>query len=1424
MSNTRDIVLRIIGEPEDALRALKQVGAATSSYTVTVEQQAKKTVGARARERQSSQQLIAEYKKLAEGAKKGSAEQVAALQAIEREQRKLGTATKHNEETSTVSLGKIRHAVIGVAAGYMGAQGLLAVTEHAAHSAADLGAAVDASTVIFGRNGKGIQDWSKGLLHDFGLAEGTALDFANQVGRMLKGVELAPGRVAEMSKSIVELDSDISALTHHDPGAFVAAFDQAVAGRTRGLKQFSVFIDDASIKAEALRLGLVKAAVDTGKLSLAQDRVAIATAKAAKAQHDYGASSTQAHTAQDELTRAEAALDKLLQGKVPKLTAAQRAEAIYAITIKQTADAHGYFAKHADRADLVDRRLHEGMKQVYEIAGTALLPTLTNLAGGMADWLSKSENQEKVQHAVAGAVHDVSEALGIAIPLVETAWHDADSVAKAMGGWKHVIELLIAMKIGVWALGVATQIKGVAIAEEAAATKAGTLRAALLALGDGSVVAALAGIAAGLGDLFSHIEGHGTSSVPGAGSPVDLGHPLHTSPIASAIGFGGSHGLPVGEDIGDAADWDVVYKGGRYFVKIKGKWYPLSAAAAAAGMGVSVGQLRSMVKKAAATQGPLTSPTGAPTTADATRAAAPYSNVPYQWGGGHGGQAGPSFASGHGRTGIGLDCSGYARAVLKNLLGIDVSGTADSLLSQATSHPSLVELAPGDLVFYEGMHPNHVMVYLGRGKVIGETHTGEQGPQVKAVNYLPITGTGRYWPRKGATNRLPPSTKTDAAGPPPAAPPQQTPLVVGTKPKPHGSTHPLVPNVMSEAVAHAKAEVRGALNAWQKDKALQDEISALLTMQKALEQAEKTATGKRKEQIRKALDKVASDLAGARKELAQAIKKENEQIAKSREHDDLAHQLAELLNVPAEAMGAWGPEGEGGVEGVLRRKTTQVLKALKRSILSQLAQVAREIKADKRKYDEIMSLDPNLQVTGATDDLGRPLPPTTMAAVQAKIRKLYQAYIHASGEQKVRLGRELAKAIDEGIDMATAAVSAAQSRLEDALSRVDDKLLAGFDRVTQAQLQAMQRAAQQQMDEINRELDQRIAAMQRKLAARIQQIEAAGAQLTPAEQALQDLQSQHDAAQMAQDLADAQQALAEAQASGDQQAIVDAQRRLDDLLYQQKVAALQKQAEAERAARDKQTQDQIQALEDQEAAQEQALRDQTAQVIQALEDQEAAREQDYQDQRDAQREWLQQQLDDWNKHLLDGSASWQDFMNWLAGQGASGVLAGVDIPDPIQAMADAGSAQGSAFAQAYIAELHAAWQAYQDFLAGQEPVYQPPANYPTGYDVGGTIVQPGQPGQPGGGGGAAAPAAAGLSPALRSALARSMIDSQNGVGVTRVYQPPSNAAAVIAAQQAQQPVLVDLRGALFLEKSPHVVRDLARLLEPHLGKTVKVIQ
>jgi len=114
----------------------------------------------------------------------------------------------------------------------------------------------------------------------------------------------------------------------------------------------------------------------------------------------------------------------------------------------------------------------------------------------------------------------------------------------------------------------------------------------------------------------------------------------------------------------------------------------------------------------------------------------------YIWGGGHGANPGPSTGTCAGDpvswacdpgahpqdpSGIGLDCSGFARWVYDLAYGKDVlgSGNTNSMISEMTPVSSPVA---GDLVFFGNSttDTDHVAVYIGNGEMINAYETGTQ--------------------------------------------------------------------------------------------------------------------------------------------------------------------------------------------------------------------------------------------------------------------------------------------------------------------------------------------------------------------------------------------------------------------------------------------------------------------------------------------------------------------------------------------------------------------------------------------------------------------------------------------------------------------------------------------------------------------------
>lgn len=122
--------------------------------------------------------------------------------------------------------------------------------------------------------------------------------------------------------------------------------------------------------------------------------------------------------------------------------------------------------------------------------------------------------------------------------------------------------------------------------------------------------------------------------------------------------------------------------------------------------------------------------------ADAIELAEQYaaSGIEYAWGGGHGGEPGPSqgisdgggAADAHGDYNkVGLDCSGLARDYIWNLHGIDINGTAADQYNMGVEvHPD--DAQPGDVYFPAdaGVPPSHVGIYVGNGQFLEAQQSG----------------------------------------------------------------------------------------------------------------------------------------------------------------------------------------------------------------------------------------------------------------------------------------------------------------------------------------------------------------------------------------------------------------------------------------------------------------------------------------------------------------------------------------------------------------------------------------------------------------------------------------------------------------------------------------------------------------------------
>lgn len=126
-------------------------------------------------------------------------------------------------------------------------------------------------------------------------------------------------------------------------------------------------------------------------------------------------------------------------------------------------------------------RLTNALHETEVTVGTALLPTITKYTTELADWLNKSGNQQRIQRDVNAAVKDGTAAVKVFAGVVHGA-------SDAVGGFKHLIELLIGLKVASVASSWVRPIASLGRAAKTSRSEVALLHGALLKLGALGVV------------------------------------------------------------------------------------------------------------------------------------------------------------------------------------------------------------------------------------------------------------------------------------------------------------------------------------------------------------------------------------------------------------------------------------------------------------------------------------------------------------------------------------------------------------------------------------------------------------------------------------------------------------------------------------------------------------------------------------------------------------------------------------------------------------------------------------------------------------------------------------------------------------------------------------------------------------------------
>jgi len=219
-------------------------------------------------------------------------------------------------------------------------------------AATDLNEQVSKVGVVFGDSADKVLAFGKNAATSIGASNREAVQAAGTFGNLLKSTGIASDKAADMSVNMVQLAGDLASFNNVPVGEALDAIRSGLVGETEPLKRFAVNLNESTLKAEAMKLGL-----SDGK---------------------------------------------------GVLDANAKAQAAYSIILGQTTDAQGDYARTADSLANRQRTLSALFEETKATVGQALLPVMKEFVQIATDSLPVVTN-------LALSIANIAAAAGAAI-------------------------------------------------------------------------------------------------------------------------------------------------------------------------------------------------------------------------------------------------------------------------------------------------------------------------------------------------------------------------------------------------------------------------------------------------------------------------------------------------------------------------------------------------------------------------------------------------------------------------------------------------------------------------------------------------------------------------------------------------------------------------------------------------------------------------------------------------------------------------------------------------------------------------------------------------------------------------------------------------------------------------------------------------
>ena len=153
-------------------------------------------------------------------------------------------------------------------------------------AAGDADAAMDKVASVFGDSAGEIEKFSKNTADSMGLSSSQFQAMAAQSGALMQSVGINADDAAKRTENMSQRAADLAAIYGGDASKAMDAFDKAMTGQTKSLKEYGIVISAADIDARAMAEGYVDASgkvTDAGKAIASQELILEKSSKQAGA-------------------------------------------------------------------------------------------------------------------------------------------------------------------------------------------------------------------------------------------------------------------------------------------------------------------------------------------------------------------------------------------------------------------------------------------------------------------------------------------------------------------------------------------------------------------------------------------------------------------------------------------------------------------------------------------------------------------------------------------------------------------------------------------------------------------------------------------------------------------------------------------------------------------------------------------------------------------------------------------------------------------------------------------------------------------------------------------------------------------------------------------------------------------------------------